>query len=333
MTDSSLLERESQSGAWIESTENVLFQLREWQREGLRTTLATLVGIEGSSPRTLGAQMAIAGEGRAAGHISGGCLEGALIAEAQIAMRGHKNRLVRYGKGSKYIDIQLPCGSGLDIYFDQEPPRALIERICAELEGRKPAALKIDLETGESRLLTGAAAGATGIGAARQGRMFVRGYAPRLRLVIAGAGPAVLLLAQLAHAMDMEIKILTPEAPIAQEARFHGLAAKELVAGKTLDDLELDAWTAAVLLFHDHAWELPFLQTFLGSPCFYLGAVGSQRTHEARQAALAGIGASPAAAARLRGPAGLIPKAKQPRELAVSILAEIVLEAKEKGLL
>jgi xanthine dehydrogenase accessory factor len=161
----------------------------------------------------------------------------------------------------------------------------------------------------------------------------VRGYAPRLRLVIAGAGPAVVLLAQLAHAMDIEVRILTPEAAIAGEARFRGFAAQELVAGKAPDDLGLDAWTAAVLLFHDHAWELPFLQIFLGSPCFYLGAVGSRKTHEARQAALAGIGASPAASARLRGPAGLIPKAKQPRELAVSILAEIVLEAKEKGLL
>ena len=66
--------------------------------------------------------MAIAEDGSASGHISGGCLESALIAEAQIAMRDHANRLVRYGKGSKYIDIELPCGSGLDIYF--EGPRS-----------------------------------------------------------------------------------------------------------------------------------------------------------------------------------------------------------------
>lgn len=311
----------------------MLPQLREWQRKGVRATLVTLVGIEGSSPRTLGAQMAIAEDGRAAGHISSGCLEGALIAEAQMAMRGRKNRLVRYGKGSNYIDIQLPCGSGLDIYFDQEPPSALIERVCAELEGRKPAALKIDLETGECQLLPGGAAGATGIAASRQGRMFVRAYAPRLRLTVAGTGPAVMLLARLARAIDIEVTILTPEVPAAEVARSLGFAVQQLVAGKTVDDLDLDAWTAAVLLFHDHAWELPFLQAFLASPCFYLGAVGSQRTHEARQAALAGIGASPAAAARLRAPAGLLPKAKQPRELAVSILAEIVLAAKEKGLL
>jgi xanthine dehydrogenase accessory factor len=84
----------------------VLPQLREWQQKGVRVTLATLVGIDGSSPRGLGAQMAIAEDGSAAGHISGGCLESALITEAQIAMRNHANRLVRYGKGSKYIDIE-----------------------------------------------------------------------------------------------------------------------------------------------------------------------------------------------------------------------------------
>ena len=142
MSDNSLLERAGQSGALFEPSENVLPQLREWQRRGLGATLATLVGIEGSSPRSLGAQMAI-GDGSAIGHISSGCLEGALIAEARIAMRRHENRLVRYGKGSKYLDIQLPCGSGLDIYFDQEPPRALIEGVCAELEARRAAALTI----------------------------------------------------------------------------------------------------------------------------------------------------------------------------------------------
>ena len=333
MIGSNLLEKPEQAGGWIEPSENVLPQLREWQQKGVRVTLATLVGIDGSSPRELGAQMAIAEDGSAAGHISGGCLESALIAEAQIAMRNHANRLVRYGKGSKYIDIELPCGSGLDIYFDQDPALAVIERACKELEARRSAALRINLRTGESQLITSGAACAKAVSTARQGHVFVRAYAPRLRLLIAGAGPAVTLLARLAQAVDIEVRVLSPEAPLISEARLLGLEAREIVAGKAQHDLELDAWTAAVLLFHDHAWELPFLQSFLASPCFYLGAVGSRRTHEARQAALAQIGTSLADMARLRAPIGLIPNAKQPRELAVSILSELMSEAKEKGLM
>jgi xanthine dehydrogenase accessory factor len=333
MTGSAVLERPEAVSRWIEPSENVLPQLRGWLRQGLRATLVTLVGIEGSSPRRLGAQMAVAEDGSAAGHISGGCLEGALIAEAQIAMRERVNRLTRYGKGSKYIDIVLPCGSAFDIYFDQDPPSSVIERTCAELEARRSAALAMNFRTGETRLITGRTAGVTGAGTARQGDAFVRFYAPGLRLAIAGAGPAVLSLGLLAQAVDIRVQILSPEAALVAEARARGLEASELVAGHALPDLALDASTAAVLLFHDHAWELPILPAFLDSPCFYLGAVGSHRTHENRKAALAKAGIGPAAIARLRAPAGLMPHAKQPRELAVSILGEIVSEAREYGLI
>lgn len=155
MTGSAVLERPEAVSRWIEPSENVLPQLRGWLRQGLRATLVTLVGIEGSSPRRLGAQMAVAEDGNAAGHISGGCLEGALIAEAQVAMRERVNRLTRYGKGSKYIDIVLPCGSAFDIYFDQDPPCSVIERACAELEARRSVALAMNFRTGETRLITG----------------------------------------------------------------------------------------------------------------------------------------------------------------------------------
>ena len=327
MSSIELIERSEQAGRWIEPSGNVLTKLQEWQRIGLRVTLATLVGIDGSSPSMLGAQMAIAEDGSAIGHISGGCLERAIIAEARIAMRNRTNRLIRYGKGSKYIDIKLPCGSGLDIYFDQDLSSFLIERICKELEWRRSVALRTNLKTGESHLLTGRA----DLSIAREGDLFVRAYAPKLRLVIAGAGPAVTTLARLAQAVDIEVRIFSQDTALVSEARVHRLEARELHVG-VIPDLELDAWTAAVLLFHDHEWELPLLQPILSSPCFYLGAVGSRRTQEARKTALCKAGTNSLVISRLRAPIGLLPHAKGPRELAVSILAEFMSEAKKNGL-
>ena len=323
-------ERARASERWIVPGENVLPQLLDWRRRGLRTALATLVAIDGSFPRALGAQMAIAQDGSAAGYISGGCLEGAVIAEAQGAILDHKNRLVRYGKGSKYFDIVLPCGSGVDFYFDTSLPTRLTERILAELTARRPVVLKTGLADGRSVLVTSDLTGADPVRTARHENVFARAYRPRLKLVIAGVGPAATILARLACTADMDVEILTPEAGLIEQAEWHGFAARRLTLGCPPPALTLDAWTAGVLLFHDHDWELPLLPLFLQSECFYLGAVGSSGTRQARRRALAGIGVDPAAMMTLRTPAGMIPHAKQPTELAVSILAEIVAAAKDR---
>jgi xanthine dehydrogenase accessory factor len=336
MTGEDLLERTGRRDRWIAPAENVLPQLLAWRRKGLQTALVTLVGVDGSSPREIGAQMAIAEDGEAIGHISGGCLEGALIAEAQIAMAKGENRLVRYGRGSPYIDIVLPCGSGLDICFDLNPPVALVEQVLADMEARRPAVVRTDLTRGRSTLAASddgrsppAKSGRDKSG--REGDVFVRVYQPRLRLVIVGAGPAVMTLAQLAQFVEMDVEILSPERGLTDEAARRGLSARELTAGRTPVDLKLDPWTAAIMLFHDHAWERTFLPLLLASECFYLGAVGSRKTHDARRESLARAGMTPAAMARLRAPVGLIPDVKRPAELAVSVLAEVLAEAKESG--
>jgi xanthine dehydrogenase accessory factor len=310
----------------IVPAENVLWRLLDWRRRGLGTALATLVAIDGAFPRALGAQMAIAEDGAAAGYISGGCLESALIAEAKSAIHERKNRLVRYGKGSKYIDVVLPCGSGVDIFFDTNLPGPLIERILAELAARRPAVLMTGLDDGKSALLEGAETLTT----ARRENVFARAYRPSLKLVIAGAGPAVTLLARLASTADMAVEILTPEDALIEEARRHGFSARRLTHGRSPPPLELDAWTAGVLMFHDHGWELPLLPVFLKSECFYIGAVGGGRTRQERQRMLDAMSVGEAAMSALRTPAGMIPHAKQPVDLAVSILAEIVAAAKDR---
>jgi xanthine dehydrogenase accessory factor len=311
----------------IDPVENVLPYLLDWQRRGLRTALVTLVAIDGSFPRALGAQMAIAEDGSAAGYISGGCLESALIAEAQDAMAERKNRLVRYGKGSKYFDIVLPCGSGVDVYFDINLPTRLTERILAELISRRPALLQTSLANGRSVLV--ASEDEEPLITERRENVFARAYQPRLKLVIAGMGPAVSLLARLASTAEMDVEILTPEAGLIEEAARRGFSARTLTLGGAQPALTLDTWTAVALLFHDHGWEQPLLPVFLKSECFYIGAVGSSGTRQARQRALAEMGLDPAAMTTLRTPAGMIPHAKQPAELAVSILADIVAAAKD----
>ena len=130
----------------------------KWQQLGLRTSVVTLVGVEGSSPRPIGAQMAVAEDGNYVGYMSGGCFEKAVVTEAVQLMKDGQNMLVRYGKGSTYIDINLPCGSGVDLYFDQRNPPQLFQSAAQMLDERKPVTIRVDLASGEEGAFGGRAA-------------------------------------------------------------------------------------------------------------------------------------------------------------------------------
>ncbi len=128
--------------------DNVLPDLAAWSGRGERCALVTLVGVDGNAPRAEGAQMAVSESGEWAGYISGGCLEQAIALEAQQAIKAGKPRLLRYGKGSPYFDIQLPCGSGLDVLVEPFENEGLIQDMRGRMERREPFALRIDLENG-----------------------------------------------------------------------------------------------------------------------------------------------------------------------------------------
>ena len=109
--------------------------------KGERCALVTLVGVNGNAPRAEGAQMAVCESGRWAGYISGGCLEQAIALEAVDAIKAGKPKLLRYGKGSPYLDIRLPCGSGLDVFVQPHPRRGTHPGMSERLERRQPFAL------------------------------------------------------------------------------------------------------------------------------------------------------------------------------------------------
>ena len=97
-----------------------------------------------------------------------------------------------------------------------------------------------------------------------------------------------------------------------------------LALGNRPDGVAADAWSAVLLLFHDHEWEQAILQWALDGPAFYIGAQGGRAAREARTAQLAASGSNPAQLERIRSPIGLIPSAREPAILAISALAEIM---------
>ncbi len=248
--------------------------------------LCTVTAIDGSWSRRLGAQLAVLPDGSTAGSLADGCLERALANEAAL---GGPARVLRYGEGSPFVDIRLPCGSGVEVMVDPAPNQVAIAATIAALTNRQPAELAI--------------------GDTRHGP-FVRRYLPQLRLVVCGSGPEAVALDRLARAQGLGTELLRPL----------GEENGTLALGRP-PELPLDRWTAVAVLYHDHEWERGLLPWALASEAFHVGAQGGRSAREARADWL-----SAEEMARLKSPIGLFAHARTPSVLALSVLAEIVAE-------
>lgn len=297
--------RESPALARPIFTENVIPQLVAWRNASIPCALVTLVGIDGSSPRRLGSQMAVNIHGDYLGYISSGCAESAIVTEAVDAIQHSANRTIRYGTGSKYIDVVLPCGSGIDVHFDTTLPTATLKHLATKIAARRCATLTLDLANDHAPT------------------QFTRTYAPVPRLIVAGRGINVDFVARFAHDLEWDVIAASPDeqtlarlAPVAQP--------RHLTKPDDFDPALIDTMTAVVLVFHDHDWEPAILAKCASSPAFYIGALGSRRTHAQRRDLLAMRGVSPSFIDSIHSPVGLDISAKNPAEIALAIIAEIL---------
>lgn len=287
--------------------------------KGQRCCLVTIVGIEGTSPRKLGAQLAVTEHGEVAGSISGGCLDSSVITEAQRCLQLGISQRLRYGAGSPYIDLTLPCGSGLDLQFDGAIEAGTVTSIAQRLTRREVIDLRWRADTATPSLSNAE----TGSTAEAAGAVSVR-IAPRLRVVVAGNGENLWAFCRIARASHIDVLALHPDPTLDDSLRQLGVQTRVLQSAHLLPALDWDEFTAGLTLFHDHHWELPFLLQALSSKAMMVGAMGSQRASTQRIENLRLQGADDAAIARLRGPIGLLPRARDPEELAVSVLGELM---------
>jgi xanthine dehydrogenase accessory factor len=315
--------------------ENVLPHVLNWRARGEDAALITLIGVEGSGPRPVGSQMAVSSSGDWIGQITSGCAESQLVGHAIEAMQARRPRLERYGRGSKYFDIQLPCGSGIDVYFDPLAPTGLLENIEAARRARQPVALEfvatIEGDPGHRLVplgISGPAKDRLRIpGSLDADRRFSRRYLPALRIVVAGRGPAVHALTHLAVLLGWSVIAASPDRDTLDALRPLCEAVQYLPKPESFDPSVIDGWSAAVLLFHDHDWEPPILSRMLRTEGFYIGALGSRQTHRVRREALQALGHSARDIEKVRGPIGLDIGARNPPELALAIAGEILATA------
>ncbi len=218
----------------------------------------------------------------------------------------------------------------------------LERRLALQAEG-KTTALVTDLKSGAQILLgDGVALGDLALGQedraainkaviddrsqvveGAERRLFVEVWSPPLRLIVVGAVHIAQTLAHMAVQTGYDVTIIDPRSAFASEERFPGVTLATDWPDEVLPGLKPDKRTAIVTLTHDPKIDDPALQSALRSDAFYIGALGSRRTHAKRGQRLESAGFDATAFARIHGPVGLDIGALTPGEIAVSILAEI----------
>jgi xanthine dehydrogenase accessory factor len=323
-------------------TDDVLGQATDWAKAGKGVALATVIGTWGSSPRPVGSQLAIDSDGAFVGSVSGGCIEGAVIGEALQTIKDGKVRTLDFGVSDEQAwEVGLACGGNIKIFVEKAADPTTMKRLQTE----RPIAQVTDLKTGAYSIVTpGEMTGSLTLSDAVIARArdtirddvsctvkndddseyFIRVFNTPLRMIVVGAVHISQALVPMAQLAGYACTVVDPRGAFATKERFPGVTLSEDWTDDALTALKPDARTAIVTLTHDPKLDDPALEVALKSNAFYIGALGSSRTHAKRVARLKEAGLTDAQIARIGSPVGLDIGAKSPAEIAISILAEVV---------
>jgi xanthine dehydrogenase accessory factor len=299
----------------------VLKSCAAWLGAGRRCELVTVIKTWGSSPRPVGATLAVCDDGQVVGSVSGGCIEDDLI--AQVRDKGIDRatpQVVSYGiSADEAHRFGLPCGGTIELAIEPLADSSKIPELLQRLAHGELVERRVDLATGAVTLDRAAPGAIQRIGE----NVLHTIHGPRWRLFIIGAGPLSRFLAQVATGMDYRVTVCDPREEYRSGWQVDGV---ELVHGMP-DDLvieaKLDARSAVVALTHDPKLDDLALMEALKSDAFYVGAIGSRLNNAKRRERLKLFDLTDQQLARLHGPIGLYIGSKTPSEIAISILAEM----------
>ncbi|UAB90550.1 XdhC family protein [Ruegeria sp. SCSIO 43209] len=302
----------------------------KWYRAGKGAALATVVETWGSAPRRVGAQLVIAGDGRIEGSVSGGCVEGAVIVEALEAIDEGEARLLEFGVSDEdAFAVGLACGGTIRVLVEpvgKVLPEPMLAELVAARARREPLAHEVNVETGQRALRRNAYSERLRMdrsGFEEDGQTFVAVHNPPLRLIVVGAVHIAQALVPMARIAGYDPAIIDPREAFASDARFPGETILTDWPDEAVSKLGLDSRTALVLLTHDPKLDDPALQAGLAADVFYIGALGSKRTHAKRVERMKQAGFNDDQISLIHGPVGLDIGAAGPSEIAVAILAQM----------
>ena len=334
-----------------------------WLRDGRRVVNAMLVERIGSAPLDPGAQMLVDERGNIEGSVTGGCVEAALVEEAQAIFAGEAPRVATYGiSDEEAAGVGLMCGGTVRIFVHEQGEEALdaLDAVAAARAAGEPVALATLLDGdgagAKLAILGDRVVGSLGVtelldrsverdargqldeGLSRVRRygaggevmgsevaVYIQAFETQPRMVIFGAIDFSAEMAKLASEVGYQVTICDARRPFADSPRFSRVA--EVVVDwpdRYLESQELGPRDVVLVFTHDAKFDEPALISSLATDAGYIGALGSRRTQERRLARLRAAGLDEPSVARIHAPCGLDVGARTPVETAVSILAEVI---------
>ena len=337
---------------------DILPELENWLASGQQVALATVIRTWGSSPRRVGAKMALTVDGKITGSVSGGCVEGAVFETGVEVLEKGQPKFLHFGVADETAwEVGLACGGQIDLFVQALEPKwfarldkqlessssfavATVVRGPNDLLGRKLMAdakgilagvVHADLDAAifekAARALSAGLSRVVDLpaGPTENLAVFIEVVQPQPVLIVVGGVHTAIVLTEIARSMGFRTVVIDPRRAFGSPERFPHI--DQLIQAwpqEAFAQLRLTSQTAVAMLTHDPKIDDPALQITLDSPAFYIGALGSPTTQEKRRERLRAAGFREEQLARLHGPIGLELGADTPEEIALSIMAEIV---------
>ncbi len=336
--------------------QDILPTLEKWLEAGRPFALATVIKTWGSAPRPVGSALAISETNDMAGSVSGGCVEGAVARKAAEVLRSGKGELLRFGVSDEDAwSVGLSCGGNIEVWlepflaFDPRPEEKDVwQQLHTALNENRGCVLITAMQGPRPQHTLvwpdGSAFGAPCSDEVKQAALqayrerrhlihdaegnaaFIRVFPPKSQMLIVGAAHITADLVHLGNFFGFETIVIDPRGIFAQKTTFED-PPRQLYndwPAEVLPRFPLDAFSFAVLLTHDPKIDDQALHILLRSEVAYIGALGSRRTHAKRIDRLKKAGFTDAEIEKVHAPVGVDIKAKKPREIALSIMAEII---------
>ena len=300
----------------------VLRALHAWRKAGHAALLITVVKTWGSSPRPVGAMLALRVGAEMVGSVSGGCIEDDLFERFREIETTPSTTVVRYGVTAEEAHrFGLPCGGTIELMLERNPCAEQLKQLLDYLDGGALVRRTVDCRTGDVQLTV----------VNKYAPLFLDNHqltmyiGPRWRMLLIGAGVLAKYLAAIAQSTGFTVTVCDPRPEHTYSWNESEVPLLRCMPDDAVTAFRPDPSSCVVTLSHDPKLDDLAVLEALQSPAFYVGAIGSRQNNEARRARLIEhFEIEKETMQRLHGPIGLFIDSKTPAEIAVSIMAEII---------
>ena len=327
----------------------ILEKAYEWIKDNQKIVMITVVETWGSSPKPIGSKMIVNENKEFFGSVSGGCIESFIIQESLEIIKKNESFKIKKFKISNESawNVNLSCGGEITVYLEEMSFRQkILEQIIQKQKNKLEFALLTNLSTGENEIFENnkplnknfekftdqinSYYLSKNNGVIKDSNIFIECYNNPLKVIIIGAVHIAQYLTDFADKFDFEIYIIDPRNYFGTKERFPNVKIINEWPNEAFEKIQTNSNCALIGLTHDPKIDDPALQYALKKNFFYIGALGSKKTHKKRCDRLKKAGFTKSEVASIHGPIGIKLGGKSAPEIALSIIAQLVNEIYKK---